>query len=170
VPGFLPSTGGLRAQRVGAWLVVLLAASLLAGCGGYVGRARRDYDEGRYLEAHERLAQHEHEVGRLSPRRQAEYGLYRGQALLMLGDYAGAHQWLSFSYDVQRAEPRALGDDERYELDRAWARLAAALAAAQGVALPAGATVVTPGAGPPAPLPPPPPTAPARQPPPPPQR
>jgi hypothetical protein len=140
--------------------VVLLAASLLAGCGGYVGRARRAYAEGRYLEAHERLAQHEHEVSRLSPRKQAEYGLYRGQALLMLGDHAGAHQWLSFSYDVQRAEPRALGDEERYELDRAWARLAAALAAAQGVALPAGATVVTPGAGPPAPLPPPPPTLP----------
>lgn len=119
--------------------------------------ARRDYADGRYLEAHERLAQHEREVSQLSPRKQAEYGLYRGQALLMLGDHAGAHQWLSFSYDVQRAEPRALGDEERYELDQAWARLAAALAAAQGVALPAGATVVTPGAGPPAPLPPPPP-------------
>jgi len=102
---------------------------MLTGCGGgYVGRARRDYGDGRYLEAAERLGQHEADLYDLAPRRQAEYGIYRGLSLMMLGDYAGAHQWLSFAYTVERQNPGALKPEQRAELDRGWAQLASTLA------------------------------------------
>jgi hypothetical protein len=112
---------------------LVLAAVLAVGCDRYVGRARRAYQDGRYLEAAERLSEHEHEVADLPPRRQAEYGLYRGLCLLMLGEVDGAHRWLHFAYQVERAEPGALAPEQRAELDRGWAQLLAALAAAQVV-------------------------------------
>lgn len=110
----------------------VLAALVVAGCGGYVGRAHRAYDDGRYLEAAERLGQREDELGELSPRRQAEYGVVRGMALLQLGDLGGAHRWLSFAYEVERQSPGALRPEHRIELDAGWAKLGQALAAAPG--------------------------------------
>ena len=106
-----------------------------------MGRAGRAYHDGRYLETAERLGQREGDLAELSPRRQAEYGLYRGLSLLMLGDLAGAHRWLYFAYEVERNEPGALKPDERAELDRGWAQLAAAMAQPS---LPPGAVVVAP--------------------------
>jgi hypothetical protein len=139
---------------------LVVAVVLLAGCGGYVGRARRAYNDGRYLDAAERLAEREHDVAELSSRQQAEYGLYRGLSLLMLGDATGAHRWLSFAYEIERQEGGALKAEQRGQLDRGWAQLAATLAAAQGLVVPPGAAVVVPVPGPPAPAPAPPATPP----------
>jgi hypothetical protein len=113
--------------------LAILIAVLVAGCDRYVVRAQRAYHDGRYLEAAERLAQHQQELSELPPRRQAEYGLYLGLSLLMLGEIEGARRWLSYAYEVERAEPGALRPEQRAELDRGWAQLSAALAAARAV-------------------------------------
>ena len=63
-----------------------------------VGGAKHAYSQGRYLEAAEELGEHEDEVSKLSPRRKAEYGLYRGLSLMMLRDYHGAEEWMSFAF------------------------------------------------------------------------
>ena len=74
----------------------------LAGCGAtFEERARDAYGEGRFLDAAERLAQCETDVAELPCRRRVRYGLYRGLALLELGDRAGARKWLRYA-----AEPR----------------------------------------------------------------
>lgn len=126
-----------------AFVPIVLVSLVVSGCGGYVGRAHRAYDDGRYLEAAERLGQREDEVAELSPRRRAEYGLVRGMALLQLGDLGGAHRWLAFAYEVERQSPGALVPEHRAELDAGWAKLGQALAA-----LPGAVVVKAPASGP----------------------
>src|SRR5262249_28084784 len=133
------------------FVLVLLAGLFAAGCGGgYVGRARRDYSDGRYLEAAERLGQHESELDELSPRRQAGDGVYRGLSLLMLGDFGGAHRLPNSAYEVERQNPGTLKTEQRADLDRGWAQLAQTLAG--GVVAPGVIVVPAPrdGATPPA--------------------
>ena len=91
-------------RRLGA----LLGSSLLllgfsAGCGGYLGSAQRAYQDGRYLEAAEKLEDHEDEVAELSPRKQVSYGLYMGLSLMRLGDRDGAARWLGFAEEIEAA-------------------------------------------------------------------
>lgn len=143
---------------------VALAAALVfatAGCAGYVGHAKRAYHQGRYLEAAEQLGEREGEVSDLTPRKQAEYGLYRGLSLMMLSDYPGAIDWFEFAYAVEARFPGSLTPTERKELDRGWSRVT--LGAGRpppGFALAPGGPVgaSAPGAAPPPPplLPPPP--------------
>lgn len=98
-------------------LIALLALGLFAsGCARYVGRAKRAYAQGRYLEAAEQLAEHEAEVYDLAPRKQADYGIYRGLSLLMLGDLPNAHRWLWFAYEVERHNPGTLTPEQRASL------------------------------------------------------
>ena len=127
-----------------------------AGCGGgYMSDAKHAYSQGRYLEAAEELGEHEHEVERLSPRRQAEYGMFRGLSLLMLDDFGGAMQWMSFAYDVDRQHPGSLRPEQRAELDRGFLHVTRALGTA-----PPSRVILAPPPPPPPPGGPPPPGAP----------
>ncbi|MBI4705645.1 MAG: hypothetical protein HY744_31515 [Deltaproteobacteria bacterium] len=100
-----------------AWRAVGVPILLLAAaCTSYVDTARVAYGDGRYLEVAEDLARREAEVSRLRAQGQAQYGMYRGLALLMLGDYAGADRWLAFSAETARLFPEALGPQQREQL------------------------------------------------------
>jgi hypothetical protein len=104
-----------RMPRAG--VVVLFALAFSAGgCGGYLGSAQRAYEEGRYLEAAEKLGEHEAEVESLPPPRQADYGLYRGLSLIMLGDYEGAGPWLRLAASLEQQRPGTLRPAQRREL------------------------------------------------------
>lgn len=111
----------------------------LAGCGGgYVAGAKRAYTQGRYLEAAEELGEHEDEVHHLSPSRKAEYGLYRGLSLMMLRDYQGAEQWMSFAISVETKSPGALRPEQREELSRHYTKVVRVIRATdpEGAAFP----------------------------------
>jgi hypothetical protein len=92
-------------------------------CATYLGRARRAYGDGRYLEAAESLAKHEAGVANLDPRQQVEYGMVRGLCVLVLGDAATAHRWLTYAMDVGRDNPDAMLPEERVVIERALARI-----------------------------------------------
>jgi hypothetical protein len=135
-----------------ALVLAVAMVTTLAGCGGYIGRAKRDYQAGRYLEVNEALALHEAELDDLPERKQADYGIYRGLALLMMSDYGGAYRWLSYVYALEAAHPGTLRPRQREELDRGWLLLGRAL----GKDLPPGTVLVpsVPGTAPaPAPAP-----------------
>lgn len=82
-----------------------------------MNNAETAYGEGRYLEAAEDLAQHETEVGQLSPARRAQYGMYRGLSLLKLGELDAARRWLEYSMEVERMAPGSLAPHQRVQLD-----------------------------------------------------
>lgn len=120
---------------------------MVGGCNRYVGRAKRAYNDGRYLEASEKLGERESEIDDLAPRQQADYGIYRGLSLMMLGDLNGAHQWLSFAYEVEKVNPGALKPEQRAILDRGWWQLAQARGGPR-IPVPTGATILVPGPAP----------------------
>jgi hypothetical protein len=103
---------------VSRFSIALLVATLAPGCGGYVGHAKHAYQDGRYLEAAEKLGQHEADINDLAPRKQADYGIYFGLSLMMLGDHAGAYKWLSFASLVEQQQPGTLTPEQRVDLDR----------------------------------------------------
>ena len=94
------------------------------GCGSYLGSAQRAYDEGRYLEAAESLSSYEAKVVELPPAKQANYGLYRGLSLMMLGDHDDAGKWLDFAAAIEKKRPGSLMPAQRRELEVARAKLA----------------------------------------------
>ena len=89
----------------GLALLAVLANLGLGGCSFYVTSAESAYQEGRYLEAEEELAEREHEIPALTPPQQARYGVYRGMALLRLGDYESAHRWLRYTKMLEDKKP-----------------------------------------------------------------
>lgn len=95
----------------------------LVGCSGYVKRGSALYADGRYIEAAEVFERTEGRLTESSPKQRAEYGLYRGMTLLVLGDLKNAHRWLAYSYEVERAFPGVLRSDRRALLDRGWFEL-----------------------------------------------
>jgi tetratricopeptide (TPR) repeat protein len=101
-------------------LVAALVTATCAGCGSYVKRGTTLYTDGRYVEAAEVFEQSEYRLRDSSAREQAEYGLYRGLTLLVLGDLNNAQRWLAYSYEVERYTPDALPSDQRALLDRGW--------------------------------------------------
>jgi hypothetical protein len=106
--------------------VVALALLLcLSGCATYIGRAKRAYVQGRYLEVSEDLGRHEEDVPYLSPVGQIDYGLYRGLALMSLGDAAGARRWLVFANQVEKDNPGNMLPEQRALLSRALVDVAA---------------------------------------------
>lgn len=109
-----------RAHGTLRLVMVAAACATLMGCGGYVGRGTHLYREGRYIESAEVLARYEGVVGQEPPKRQAQYATYRGLTSLRLGDYADAHRWMVFAYEVVRRHPPALRPEHRRELDRGW--------------------------------------------------
>jgi hypothetical protein len=123
-----------------------LAALLLglAGCSPFLGVAERDFGQGRYLQASEVLGAHESDVGGLSPRQQAEYGLMRGLSLWMLGDAVGAARWLHHARRIESDSPGTLEPAQRAALYRGLEDLArrandARWAASTGAGAPPGA-------------------------------
>lgn len=104
-----------------AWAGVVIG--LTAGCTGYVKRGSALYADGRYIEAAEVFERTEHRLGESTPRQRAEYGLYRGMTLLVLGDLTNAQRWLAYAYEVEREAPGALREDRRALLDRGWFEL-----------------------------------------------
>lgn len=94
-------------------LGVLAAVMALAGCNDYVIRAKSAYREGRYLEVAEGLARQEQQVQTRSGSQRAQYGLYRGLALLQLGELDGAQQWLDYAAEVEQLAPGSLSADQR---------------------------------------------------------
>lgn len=102
------------------FLVAALVAATCAGCGSYVKRGTTLYTDGRYVEAAEVFERSEYRLHDSSPREQAEYGLYRGLTLLVLGDLNNAQRWLAYAYEVDRYNPGALPRDQHVLLDRGW--------------------------------------------------
>lgn len=109
------------------WLCVLgITASLFAtGCSGFIGSAKKAYNQGRYLEAAENLGAHEEDLPYLDPKRQLEYGIYRGCALLMLHDEANAARWLAYARDIEKESPGSMRPESRVILEQAEWQLAA---------------------------------------------
>jgi hypothetical protein len=111
--------------RKAAMVLVLGVCALcnLSGCTiTYVERAETAYEEGRYLEVAEQLAKREADMPNTSATQRARYAVYRGLALLRLGDHSGAERWLSYAGDLERKE-HALDDRQRTELDAGVAEL-----------------------------------------------
>lgn len=114
-------------KRMKAWATcagVLAGAALLVGlccgCGSYVKRGTTLYSEGRYVEAAEVFEQSEYRLQDSSSRQRAEYGLYRGLTLLVLGDLNNAQRWFKYAYEIERVSPGTLPDSQRALLDRGW--------------------------------------------------
>jgi tetratricopeptide (TPR) repeat protein len=102
------------------------------GCSGYVTRGRALYADGRYIEAAEVFERTEHRLlSDSTPSECARYGLYRGLTLLTLGDARNAHRWLAYAYNVERARPGSLDEDERSLLDDGWTKLSQTLRSAE---------------------------------------
>lgn len=108
---------GEMLQRASFSALFIATLIFATGCGSYVGGAKNAYSQGRYLEAAERLGQHEHEVSDLSPPSQAEYGMYRGLSLMKVADYPGAMRWLDFAFKVEQRHPGTLLPEQRRELE-----------------------------------------------------
>jgi hypothetical protein len=101
----------------------LLLGCLLSACGGHVRRGATLYADGRYIEAAEVFELTESRLREASTRERAEYGLYRGMTMLVLGDLRNAHRWLTYAYSIERYEPGSLSGDRRALLDRGWYEL-----------------------------------------------
>ena len=101
----------------------LLVATLLCACGGSVRRGATLYADGRYIEAAEVFESTEYRLRESSTRERAEYGLYRGMTMLVLGDLRNAHRWLTYAFDIERYDPGSLSNDRRALLDRGWYEL-----------------------------------------------
>ena len=102
---------------------VLLLVLLLSACrGAFVKRAEHAYEQGRYLEVAEDLAAREPHLLRIPTNKQSMYGVYRGLALLKLGDYSGADQWLRYAYGIER-DRATLAPHHRQRLDFGWEEL-----------------------------------------------
>ena len=102
---------------------VALTAAVTSGCETHVRRGSTLYGDGRYVEAAEVFEQTEYRLTGYTPRERAEYGLYRGMTLLVLGDLASARRWLTYAYEVERVAPGSLRIDRRALLDRGWFEL-----------------------------------------------
>ena len=95
---------------------LVLGGVLLTGaCAVYVNRAESAYNEGRYLEVAEQLAKREAEVRQLGERDRARYGLYRGLALLKLGQYDDAKRWLGLAQE-QKVSGTLLTKRQQHQL------------------------------------------------------
>ncbi len=117
-----------RARKVPALglphaLLMVAVLGLSVGCSGYVKRGSALYADGRYIEAAEVFERTEHRLNESNAKQQAEYGLYRGLTLLVLGDTGGARRWLSYAYQVEQANPGVLRGNRRALLDRGWVEL-----------------------------------------------
>jgi hypothetical protein len=104
-------------------LTIALSLVLFTACSSYVKRGEVLYADGRYIEAAEVFERTEGRIGEASLKQKAEYGMYRGLTLLVLGDLNNARRWMNYAYGVERAAPGSLSSDRRALLDRGWYEL-----------------------------------------------
>lgn len=114
---------GARLRKASQTLALVLLVGLVSACSGYVKRGSALYADGRYIEAAEVFERTEARLDESNPRQQAEYGLYRGLTLLVLGDAPGARRWLSYAYAVEQSHPGVLRGNRRALLDHGWGDL-----------------------------------------------
>jgi len=113
-------------SRLGARLTLFACAMgivgslALGGCASYVKRGTALYADGRYVEAAEVFERTEYRLRNSSPHERANYGLYRGMTLLVLGDLHNSRRWLAYAYEVDRLHPGSLRPDKRALLARGW--------------------------------------------------
>lgn len=124
----------MRMRPTGAYATTFFLL-FVSGCGSYLGSAQYAYQEGRYLEVAENLGEHEAEVPKLEPAKQARYGLYRGLSLMKLGDNDAAGHWLDFAAEIEKKRPGSLPPAQRRELEDARDKLAKTVEAEQTSAL-----------------------------------
>ncbi len=113
----------MRLEARIAVAVFALTAVTLPACTSYVKRGSTLYSDGRYVEAAEVFERTENRLTDAEPRERAEYGVYRGMTLLVLGDLRGAERWLAYAYEIERGAPGSLRADRRALLDRGWFEL-----------------------------------------------
>jgi hypothetical protein len=118
----------------------------LGACSSSVRRGGALYADGRYVEAAEVFEKTEHELPSCSARQKAEYGMYRGLTLLVLGDLAASHRWLAYAYQVERVHPGVLHPRERDALDRGWLELGRRAGAIAPTPTPPGTAIAASGA------------------------
>ncbi|MFO0569522.1 MAG: hypothetical protein U0263_27975 [Polyangiaceae bacterium] len=107
-------------MRPAVLLLALLGSLALSACETPTRRGSTLYADGRYVEAAEVFERTEYRLREYSPRERAEYGLYRGMTMLVLGDLPSARRWFAYAYDVERIAPGSLRADRRALLDRGW--------------------------------------------------
>ena len=89
------------------------------------------YDDGRYFEVAEALAAREDDMRDLPAWKRARYGVYRGLALLRLGEYDDAEAWLIYARDLDDAH-QTLASHQRKRLEEGLAEIARLRAEAAG--------------------------------------
>jgi hypothetical protein len=80
--------------RAASALALAGALATAPACTSFVTEAEIAYLHGRHLEVAEDLAKREDELSGLSRPEQARYCLYRGLALLQIGERMAAERWL----------------------------------------------------------------------------
>jgi hypothetical protein len=121
----------VRSRQPGALALgafALLAVALSACGGGYVSRGASLYGDGHYVEAEEIFERTEARLADSSSSDRARFGLYRGAALLKLGDAVHAARWLGYARSVVTSDPDALGASETALLEASLKTLASAKA------------------------------------------
>ena len=85
----------------------LLLCIGLCACSGHVQRGQTLYGDGQYVAAAEVFEQTEPRLEEEQPRKQCEYGVYRGLTLMALGDLHGAETWLAYAEQIVSQNPSA---------------------------------------------------------------
>lgn len=120
-PHSVPSSRWAHCKLTAQAAFLVLAAAFCSACGAAgVTRGADLYASGHYIEAAEVFEHTERRLSSYDAAERARYGLYRGAALLSLGDVRRATHWLA--YAEQRS--RSLSEQDRAMLRRA--RLVAA--------------------------------------------
>lgn len=110
---------------IGAATVAIVAMSTLVACGSGLSDAKSAFHKGRIAEAKAQLVRMEEESHMWSPRRRAEYALYRGLSHHSLGDRNAAGVWLAEAKAIEDTHPKSLVDEDRVRLQLALESLAA---------------------------------------------
>jgi len=105
--------------------ITALAMSTLVACGSGLSDAKSAFHKGRISEAKTQLVRMEEESRAWSPRRRAEYALYRGLSHHSLGDRNAAGVWLAEAKAMEDTHPKSLTDEDRIRLQLALESLAA---------------------------------------------
>jgi len=102
------------------WLVLGVFSIFAGGCRPGQVSGVEAFHEGRLPAAAAELRALEPTFGRLGPRDQARYALYRGLVELGLGNAPAADAWLTFAKRSDARDPATFTPHERGQLLSAW--------------------------------------------------